>query len=374
MRPRGPHLRITLGLVYAVAGVSAACGHPAAVGAAGAMVATDASTASEVGGSIVAEGGTIPDASAVGASATCTPAIVARADDQRYLFGLVIDRGSLYYTAGGGAISPLTADAGADTLGVVRRLTLSTGSIEQLWSGPAVPYRLATNPTAVYFETSENGSLVRGGLLQRLTKDGNQQATLASWRDEGGCMALAAAPEGAYWTATNGGAGDLSLTSSDGMTTVLSSDLMCDGLVTLLGDAVYVTAGTKIVAVPRNGGAATVIWDSGGVELGAFTSSRKQRALFVATRNQVMRVSPTTAEAAVILDGRSFIVALATDDAALYVSDQGAGAIIKVPLAGQSPNVVASGQPIPASLALDDDYVYWVEGQSRTVRRCPKQL
>ncbi|HLK89031.1 MAG TPA: hypothetical protein VKZ18_04000 [Polyangia bacterium] len=306
--------------------------------------------------------------------AACTPAIVARADDQRYLLGLVIDHGSLYFSAGGGAASPPTGDAGADTLGVVRRLDLSSGAIEQLWSGVAVPYRLATNPTNVYFETSQNGSLVRGGILQRLTKDGNQQATLASWRDEGGCMALAAAPEGAYWTATNGGAGDLSLTASDGGTTVLSSDLMCDGLVALLGDTVYVTAGTKIVAVPRNGGATTVVWDSGGVELGAFAASTRPRALFVATRQQVMRVDPATAEAAVVLDGRSFVVALATDGTAVYVSDQGAGVIVEVPLAGGPPSVLASGQPVPASLALDDHDVYWVEGQSRTVRRCPKGL
>jgi sugar lactone lactonase YvrE len=351
MRLQTCSFRGALTAMCAIAGWSGACGHPAPVG--------------------VSERAIAPDASAVLSSKGCTPATIARADDQRYLFGLVLDQGAVYFTAGGGENPQPTSGPGSDTFGVLRRVVPGTGAIEQLWSGQGMPYRLAINPTYVYFETNDYWSTGRTGLLERLSKDGNHQATLASWQAQGGCLGLAVDSQAAYWTATTGGGGVLSRASSDGLSTTLSQDVMCNGLIALLGDVVYVTAGTKVVAVPKNGGATTVIWDA-GVEVRAISPSPEMQAIFIGTTDKVLRFDLVTATVAVVLENRSQIAALATDGSALYVSDQVAGEIVKVPLHGGASRIIAGGQPMPAVLALDDQYVYWVEGQSRAILRCPK--
>lgn len=99
--------------------------------------------------------------------------------------------------------------------------------------------------------------------------------------------------------------------------------------IALFGDHVYwVTAGGAVMRVPRTGGAAE--------ELGRGTS----------------------------------LVSVAVDASGVFFTDEGAGTIGRVPLAGGPVAILASGETSPWGIALDGTYAYYTT--STAVRRVPE--
>jgi hypothetical protein len=74
---------------------------------------------------------------------------------------------------------------------------------------------------------------------------------------------------------------------------------------------------------------------------------------------------PATANASPVLlatysASNSGYWAIAADDSFVYWADDVAGTVAKVPAAGGTPVVIASGQATPTDVAIDTLYVYWV--------------
>jgi hypothetical protein len=61
------------------------------------------------------------------------------------------------------------------------------------------------------------------------------------------------------------------------------------------------------------------------------------------------------------------------DKESIYWTNFESGKVLKAPLAGGTPQVLASGQQGPCGIAVDQKYVYWTDNQSGTVMKVPIQ-
>ena len=79
---------------------------------------------------------------------------------------------------------------------------------------------------------------------------------------------------------------------------------------------------------------------------------------------QVSRVARSGGQvSAVATDLASAVTDVAHDATSVYWIEPGAGRIAKAPKAGGAVVVLATGQSYPAAIAVDDQYVYWLDGQ-----------
>ncbi len=101
--------------------------------------------------------------------------------------------------------------------------------------------------------------------------------------------------------------------------------------------------------------------------------------VFVAYANEIRSVTYAGSDNTVVATGTE-IRRVAVDASGIYFSDRGApsGRVLRCPLAGcvapQLPEVLASGEAAPFSIALDADHVYWTTStaSSGAIRRVAK--
>jgi sugar lactone lactonase YvrE len=279
-------------------------------------------------------------------------------------------------TSGGGACGDTTSDphncgmCGHDCLG---------GACVQGSCQPVVlasngyPNAITLNTTALYWS-----DLVSG--IMRLPL-GTMTPTM---------IASANAPEGValdntfvYWTAKDGVA---RAPLAGGPVSMLYSGAVASGPWGIAVDTAHVywtdkTANT-LLAVPLAGGALKVlakglsspdgvVVDSATVYLADGTNQQ--------VNGDILRVPTTGAGAqSTLAPDQKGPRALALDAVSLYWTDSApfypspTGLIMKVSKAGGMPVKIADAQGDPLGLAVDDTYVYWVNGDVGTIVRAPK--
>ena len=83
---------------------------------------------------------------AVGVNATTVS--LATATDLQLLNALALDGGYVYFTGGGTTSPPPDSPPGSDTFGVLRRVPVGGGAVEELWRGQGIGYAVARHATA----------------------------------------------------------------------------------------------------------------------------------------------------------------------------------------------------------------------------------
>lgn len=244
-----------------------------------------------------------------------------------------------------------------------------------LASGQVDPNAIAVDGSNVYWTNGgsflPDGGIDRIGAVMKVPISGGSPVLLASASDPTG---IAVNGSNVYWTNSVLFDSELQSTSlAGGPVTVLTTTELPEGIA-VDGTSVYWAESFAIKKVPIEGGASSVL-----------TSAQSARALALFASNvyfsdagTIKKVSVDGGVVTVLASGlQAAVRSIAADATGIYwgvsmgslPSDPGTilGSIMKVPLTGGSPIILASGVS-PASVAVDGKYVYWLNSTGTLMR------
>lgn len=267
-------------------------------------------------------------------------------------FGIGVDATHVYFTT--------YAKPGA-----VMKVPKLGGPAVVLADGLDYPDQLVMDATDLYVTVSGSGSILR------LAKDGSATATVVTGLQ--GPSGIAADETTLYWCAYFGGS--------------IARAPKAGGPVTALaGGASPYRIAAGPTAVYWSSFAPTVGWvPKAGGATGAIPSGGAPRTLAVhgarvywtdSTAQEIRSAGLDGQDGKTLASVSSFADGIAVDDGGVYAGLAG-GDVVRVPLAGGAVTVLASGQPLPTLVAVDDTCVYWsntgkTPGASGSVMRAPR--
>lgn len=249
--------------------------------------------------------------------------LVDLGQDGRAALGLAVDATTIFFTAGGGFVSP---DDGA------YHAPLNGGAPTQI-AEAAISLAMAIDATHVYWGANENVTECCPGVVRRMPKGGGDVEHVATGPSIITDMALDGTH--VYWTTSESGA-VLRAALGGSEVVELATGLAEPSSLALGGDSVYVVAsggisgdGNALVRVPKEGGAPEVLVE--GV----------------------------------------LVRAVATDEEHLYWA--GYEMLQKIPLAGGDPVVLATEVHLPTDLVVDATHVYVADGPWAAIWKVRKE-
>lgn len=239
--------------------------------------------------------------------------VVDLAENGRAALGVALDATTIFFTAGGGFVSP---DDGT------YRVPLTGGATSQI---DAVGNVIAVDDTHVYWGGNDVKGTCCPGVIRRMPKGGGDVEHVATGPSLIGDMVLDATH--VFWTTYESGA--VMRATLDGSEVVeLASGLDEPGAIVVAGDTLYVIA-------------------TGGID----------------GVSAVLRMPTAGGEPEVVVaDGSAY--ALGVDEDNVYWA--GYESLHKVPLSGGEPVFIATGFQIPIDLAIDATHVYVADKRSVT--------
>lgn len=241
--------------------------------------------------------------------------------------GLVTDGAYVYasaYTAGGGAGARRVAKDGG--------LQEPIDTCNTAWS-------IAVDATDVYWLTGICGGRPR--MRRRAKEEPDASATLTSLQDDADLYPYAVSGDTAldetdvYWMSTRQMKKLAKIGIQDGTPVTLFEPAVDDKdhlRALAVADRLYAVLGDRVIAVPKSGGAATVLADAAP--------------------------NPSHARAAIVVA-----------DGSVYFTRPEAGIVARVPSTGGAAETLAKGQAMPTGLAIDAQYVYWSNAGDGTIWR-----
>jgi hypothetical protein len=322
-------------------------------------------------------------------SAPASPTVLAAASDQQFLGDVAVVDGQVLFTAG--RVVPRSQDTPgppSETLGVVRRVPVNGGPVDELWSGGGGGSDVAAGGDGIYFVTYD--FFWRTGTLQRLPAAGGAPVQLGSWESHGSSQSLAVAADVAYWT-HSAGAGSFVLRTqgSDGTTVTLADSstigssaddvLVKDGFVYWFSSA----ASPTVFGVAAAGGTPFALYQA--PQIAALAAAPSDPTLYTAAganliamelKNELKNESKVETRALVTgVDPHDAIGAVGAGAGWIYFgtwnAQTGSGALSKVARHGGAITVIAAGAVHPVAIAVDATSVYWADTQSLTVSKAP---
>jgi hypothetical protein len=345
----------------------------------GGLLASAAACDGGTAGSGPATAAAADDVEAVAVSARprppAAPTILATAQDQDALDGLLVAGGQVLF--GGWRTVERPPDAGGppfEMVGVLRRVPASGGAVEELWSGNGGVNDIAGAPGALLFLAYDFNS--RTGHLNRIPSAGGTAVELANWFSHGSSHSLASDSDVAYWTHSAGASSFVKRTTVDGTTVTLADSSTiggsADNILFKDGSIYFVSSQAQrtVYGMPADGTAAPVALYA-APRIDGLAASPVNPALFACADTTVVAIDLRNGQSRTLFSGTSTIVAIAADDAAVYFGSTdpatGAGAVTRVARRGGRAVVLASGAFTPNPIAVDGTSVYWVDRSTRTV-------
>jgi hypothetical protein len=172
---------------------------------------------------------------------------------------------------------------------------------------------------------------------------------------------LAVDAEFVYWTEQSA---QKRIAKGGGAPTLLASAHAVQQIL-LTSTHVALLSQLALASVPKDGGDVVELaagpWDSLALPIAA-----NQTEVFFADGNAIYRVSPATGPVEVLAIGTG--IALAADEAAVYVAS--GGTVTALSLAGGVSIELATDQPSPARIVVDDIHVYWTNSGTWQTGNC----
>jgi len=241
--------------------------------------------------------------------------------------GLQADGAYVYasaYTAGGGA--------GA------RRVAKNGGAQEPIDTCNTA-WGIAVDATDVYWLTGICGGRPR--VRRRAKEEPDAAATVTSAQDDADLYPYAVSGDTAlddtdvYWMSTRQLKKLPKVGIEGGLPSTVFEPTPADGdhfRALAVADRLYAVLGDRVIAVPKGGGAATVLADAAP--------------------------NKTLTRAAIVVAGGE-----------VYFTRPEAGIVARVPATGGSVETLAKGQAMPTGLAIDAQYIYWSNAGDGTIWR-----
>ena len=88
--------------------------------------------------------------------------------------------------------------------------------------------------------------------------------------------------------------------------------------------------------------------------------------------DEAIRRVPRTGGPVELLDDTGGAYAIAIDATHVYAADGAGGTIFRIPKTGGTPEVLATGQPYPFDIVVDNDAVYWSSETDASVAKVAK--
>ena len=310
-----------------------------------------------------------------------TPTVVATAQDQEALDGLLVTGGQVVF--GGWRTVERPPEAGGapfEMVGVLRSVAAAGGAVAELWTGNGGVNDIASAPDGLVFLAYDFNS--RTGHLNRIPSAGGAAVELSNWFSHGSSHSLASDAGVAYWTHSAGASSFVKRTTiADGATVTLTDSAVIGGSadnIVFKGGAVYFVssqAQRTVYGMPVDGSAAPVDLYA-APQINALAAAPTKPVLFAGAGTTVVAIDLRNGHVRTIFSGTNTIVALAADDDAVYVgstdSGTGVGAVTRVRHNGGRAVVLASGSFTPKPIAVDAASVYWIDSAARTVSRVAK--
>ncbi len=217
-------------------------------------------------------------------------------------------------------------------------------------SANAVPETIAIDATSVYFPSTGDGRIVK------VSKAGGSPVILADGQNQP--IDIAVDGTNVYWTNEGGSGSVMKVPTSGGTPTTLAAGQGASFGIAVDGTSVYwtnITGNHAVMKVGIEGGTPAV-----------FASATNPWAIAVSDGNvyftdgdNVMMAPAAGGNAVVIATGQNFPFSLAVDSTNVYWSSaRGTGAIVKMPLTGGTPTILASSTGMNR-IAVDTTSVYF---------------
>jgi hypothetical protein len=329
---------------------------------------TSADRASSVTGATTGAGGSSASAATTTASAssssghgggTDVAAGQVLAEQLDWPVSIAVDGAAVYWAESEGS--------------AVKKVPLAGGPVTVLVAAcPSFPWGLALDAGHVY-------AALDGGAILRVAKAGGPFENVVTLSSDDQLQDLLADATRLYWDYANLDRVDVAALPS-GATSTLATDEGADGAgLTMDATYVYWASGAAIKRAPKTGGpGVTVVTPAGAPVAIAVDATRAYWLLDGAVWAAALDGGATIKLAS--LPNPFFWLGewLTVDDAGVYVAFSATsfsahdGAVVRIPLAGGAPVVLASGVVRPSAITVDASHVYWTDTGLGTVSRAPK--
>jgi hypothetical protein len=299
---------------------------------------------------------------AVGVDAT--KASLATAADLQVVNALALDGGYVYFT-GGGTTSPSPDGLpGSDTFGVLRRVPVGGGAVEELWRGQGIGYAVARHADGMAFVTYDYASRGRTGTVRVMRADGSA-ADLTTWRSQGSCVGLTARDGVLFQTHSAGAGGVVDRIDATGTTTSSAPEGACTGKPRLTGDRLYWLAGSSVLGAATSTLATAPVWTASHT-LEALATSEGAPALFTADDDDLVAIDPAAQTTRVVAAGYRGTTDLAFGSGRVYATNSD-GSVTALSLAENHKAVIATSQASPKGIITGDGAIFWINAGTQTV-------
>ena len=305
---------------------------------------------------------TATSVAAVGANATM--ASLATATDLQFINALALDGGYVYFTGGGTATPPPDSPPGSDTFGVLRRVPVGGGAVEELWRGQGIGYAVARHADGMAFVTYDYASRGRTGTVRVMRADGTA-ADLTTWRSQGSCVGLTARDGVLFQTHSAGAGGIVDRIDATGTTSNSAPEGACTGKPRLNGDRLYWLAGSSVLAAATSTLATASVWNASRT-LEALTTSDDAPAVFAADDDDLVAIDPAAQTTRVVAGGYRGTTDLAFGSGRVYATNSD-GSVTALSLADSQKAVVAASQANPKGIITGAGAIFWINAGTQTV-------
>jgi hypothetical protein len=306
---------------------------------------------------------TAPRVAAVGINATT--ASLATATDLQFLTALALDGGYVYFTGGGTTAASPDGAPGSDTFGVLRRVSVGGGAVDELWRGQGIGYAVARHADGMAFVTYDYATRGRTGTVRVMRADGSA-ADVTTWRSHGSCVGLTARDGVLFHTHSAGAGGVVDRIDASGTTSNTAPEGACIGKPRLNGSRLYWLAGSSVIAAATSTLATAPVW-SASHTLEAITTSDDAPAVFAADDDDLVAIDPAAQTTRVVAAGYRGTTDLAFASGRVYATNSD-GSVTALSLADNQKAVVAASQANPKGIITGDGgAIFWINAGTQTV-------